>query len=130
MSSSSRLPAIEAASRTRSPQTKRLPSSAVTTSKVLAYACSGTPADCVFLGSTELGLRPPELVVSGINHGPNLADDVNYSGTVAGAVEACLLEIPGLRYRLHPTMKRRLTGDTGRARPRSSIAAFATSSND
>ncbi len=63
--------------------------------KVLAYACSGTPADCVFLGSTELGLRP-ELVVSGINHGPNLADDVNYSGTVAGAVEACLLGIPAL----------------------------------
>ena len=62
---------------------------------VLAYACSGTPADCVFLGSTELSERP-QLVVSGINHGPNLADDVNYSGTVAGAVEACLLGIPGL----------------------------------
>lgn len=63
--------------------------------KVLAYACSGTPADCVFLGSTEL-FDPPELVVSGINHGPNLADDVNYSGTVAGAVEACLLGVPGI----------------------------------
>jgi 5'-nucleotidase len=63
--------------------------------KVLAYACSGTPADCVFLGSTELA-EPPQLVVSGINHGPNLADDVNYSGTVAGAVEACLLGVPGL----------------------------------
>jgi 5'-nucleotidase len=62
---------------------------------VLSYACSGTPADCVFLGSTELALRP-ELVVSGINHGPNLADDVNYSGTVAGAVEASLLGIPAL----------------------------------
>ena len=60
-----------------------------------AYACSGTPADCVFLGSTELGPRP-ELVISGINHGPNLADDVNYSGTVAGAVEASLLGIPAL----------------------------------
>jgi 5'-nucleotidase len=63
--------------------------------RVLAYACSGTPADCVFLGSTELADRP-HLVVSGINHGPNLADDVNYSGTVAGAVEACLLGIPAL----------------------------------
>ncbi|HVN69165.1 MAG TPA: 5'/3'-nucleotidase SurE [Candidatus Binatia bacterium] len=62
---------------------------------VPAYACSGTPADCVFLGSTELAERP-ELVVSGINHGPNLADDVNYSGTVAGAVEASLLGIPAL----------------------------------
>jgi 5'-nucleotidase len=62
---------------------------------VLAYACSGTPADCVFLGSTELAKRP-QLVISGINHGPNLADDVNYSGTVAGAVEASLLGIPAL----------------------------------
>ncbi|HZV76227.1 MAG TPA: 5'/3'-nucleotidase SurE [Candidatus Babeliales bacterium] len=62
---------------------------------VPSYACSGTPADCVFLGSTELFGRP-ELVVSGINHGPNLADDVNYSGTVAGAVEGSLLGIPSL----------------------------------
>ncbi|MBV8068120.1 MAG: 5'/3'-nucleotidase SurE, partial [Candidatus Eremiobacteraeota bacterium] len=50
---------------------------------------------CVFLGVTELSARP-ELVISGINHGPNLADDVNYSGTVAGAVEASLLGVPGL----------------------------------
>ncbi len=63
--------------------------------KVVSYACSGTPADCVFIGSTELCERP-QLVISGINHGPNLADDVNYSGTVAGAVEACLLGIPAL----------------------------------
>lgn len=62
---------------------------------VPAYACSGTPADCAFLGTTELDVRP-ELVVSGINYGPNLADDINYSGTVAGAVEACLLGIPSL----------------------------------
>lgn len=63
--------------------------------KVPAYACSGTPADCVFLGATELAAQP-QLVVSGINHGPNLGDDVNYSGTVAGAVEACLLGVPAL----------------------------------
>lgn len=62
---------------------------------VPAFACSGTPADCVFLGSGELS-QVPDMVVSGINHGPNLADDVNYSGTVAGAVEACLLGIPAL----------------------------------
>jgi 5'-nucleotidase len=66
-----------------------------TDAAVLSYACSGTPADCVFLGSTELSPRP-QLVISGINHGPNLADDVNYSGTVAGAVEASLLGIPAL----------------------------------
>jgi len=62
---------------------------------VLSFACSGTPADCVFLGSTELSGRP-QLVISGINHGPNLADDINYSGTVAGAVEGALLGIPAL----------------------------------
>jgi 5'-nucleotidase len=62
---------------------------------VLSYACSGTPADCVFLGSAELSPRPA-LVISGINHGPNLADDVNYSGTVAGAIEASLLGIPAI----------------------------------
>ncbi len=62
---------------------------------VLSYACSGTPADCIFLGATELSPRP-QLVISGINHGPNLADDVNYSGTVAGAVEASLLGIPAV----------------------------------
>jgi 5'-nucleotidase len=62
---------------------------------VLSYACSGTPADCVFLGSAELSPRP-DLVISGINHGPNLADDVNYSGTVAGAIEASLLGIPAI----------------------------------
>ncbi|HTX60456.1 MAG TPA: 5'/3'-nucleotidase SurE [Verrucomicrobiae bacterium] len=63
--------------------------------RVAHYACSGTPADCVFLGSTVLSSRP-DLVISGINWGPNLADDVNYSGTVAGAIEAALLDIPAI----------------------------------
>jgi 5'-nucleotidase len=63
--------------------------------RVPSYACSGTPADCVFLGATVLSSRP-DLVISGINHGPNLADDVNYSGTVGGAIEGALLEIPAI----------------------------------
>jgi len=62
----------------------------------VAYACSGTTADCVVLGIRELAPRRPNLVVSGINMGPNLADDVNYSGTVAGAVEATLLGVPAM----------------------------------
>jgi len=49
------------------------------------FACSGTPADCVLLGVNELCGGRPDLVVSGINRGANLADDVNYSGTVAAA---------------------------------------------
>jgi 5'-nucleotidase len=61
------------------------------------YATDGTPVDCVRLG--RLGLIEgfaPDLVVSGINHGSNLGDDITYSGTVAAAFEALLLGIPGI----------------------------------
>jgi len=60
------------------------------------FACSGTPADCVLLGINELCGGRPDLVVSGINRGANLADDVNYSGTVAAAVEATIVGIPAI----------------------------------
>lgn len=56
---------------------------------VEAYTCSGTPADCVSLGRYG-ETRPPDLVVSGINAGANLGEEVYYSGTVAAAMEACL----------------------------------------
>lgn len=59
------------------------------------YAVSGTPADCVYLGLFELCPKP-DLVVSGINHGYNLGSDVFYSGTVAGAVEAALHDVPAI----------------------------------
>ncbi|HLA39702.1 MAG TPA: 5'/3'-nucleotidase SurE [Candidatus Glassbacteria bacterium] len=56
------------------------------------YAVDGTPSDCVLLASQRLlDGRLPDMVLSGINHGPNLGDDVTYSGTVAGAFEGCLL---------------------------------------
>jgi 5'-nucleotidase len=61
------------------------------------YATDGTPVDCVRLAS--LGLVEgwlPELVVSGINHGSNLGDDVTYSGTVAAAMEGLLLGLPSI----------------------------------
>jgi 5'-nucleotidase len=54
--------------------------------------CSGTPADCVYMGFNHLLDRPPDLVVSGINSQVNLGDDVVYSGTVAGAREATLMD--------------------------------------
>ena len=58
------------------------------------YAVDGTPVDCVNLAVYGiLGVRP-DLVVSGINKGPNLGEDVVYSGTVSAAFEATLLEIP------------------------------------
>ncbi len=54
----------------------------------------GTPTDCVVLALGELMDPPAEFVLSGINHGANLGDDVLYSGTVAGAMEATILGIP------------------------------------
>ncbi len=63
----------------------------------VGYATDGTPVDCVRLA--QLGLVPgwePEMVVSGINHGSNIGDDISYSGTVAAAIEGLILGIPGI----------------------------------
>jgi 5'-nucleotidase len=61
------------------------------------YAVDGTPTDCVTLAMNHL-LRgkPPDLVVSGINKGGNLGEDLSYSGTVAGALEAAIYGLPGI----------------------------------
>jgi 5'-nucleotidase len=59
-------------------------------------AVDGTPVDCVKLALTGLLPVKPDLVVSGINKGPNLGDDIIYSGTVSGAIEAVLLGIPAI----------------------------------
>ncbi len=58
---------------------------------VPTYACSGMPADCVVLGSYAFFDGAPDLVVSGINRGANLADDIAYSGTVGAAMEGLLV---------------------------------------
>ncbi|MYF35518.1 MAG: 5'/3'-nucleotidase SurE [Synechococcus sp. SB0678_bin_12] len=63
---------------------------------IRAWACSGTPADAVKLGLITLLSEPPDLVLAGINHGPNLGCDVLYSGTVAAAMEGTLLGIPAM----------------------------------
>src|SRR5581483_734045 len=61
------------------------------------FAVKGTPTDCVIMGVRFLlRERPPDLVVSGVNRGQNLADDIGYSGTVAGAIQGCLLGIPSM----------------------------------
>ena len=67
------------------------------------YAVDGTPTDCVNLAVTQIYRRLPDLVVSGINKGWNLGDDVTYSGTVAGALEAALLGVPGIAVSLCAT---------------------------
>ena len=61
-----------------------------------AYEVDGTPTDCVNVAITQLYKEPPDLVVSGINKGYNLGDDVTYSGTVSGALEGSLLGIPSI----------------------------------
>ena len=58
------------------------------------YCVNGTPSDCVHLALTGFLDREPDLVVSGINHGANLGDDVIYSGTVAAAIEGRFLGFP------------------------------------
>lgn len=60
------------------------------------FAIDGTPTDCVMLGMHGLMKRRPALVVSGVNNGANLGDDVSYSGTVAGAHEGMLLGVPSI----------------------------------
>lgn len=60
------------------------------------YEVDGTPTDCVNVALTQLYTSPPDLIVSGINKGYNLGDDVTYSGTVSGALEGALLGIPSI----------------------------------
>jgi 5'-nucleotidase len=68
------------------------------------YEVDGTPTDCVNIAVTKLFGGLPELVVSGINKGYNLGDDVTYSGTVAGAMEGALLGIPSIGVSLERTL--------------------------
>lgn len=60
------------------------------------YATEGTPVDCVRFAELGLVGERPELIVSGINHGSNLGDDITYSGTVAAALEGIVLGIPAI----------------------------------
>ena len=67
------------------------------------YAVDGTPTDCVNIAITSVLRAMPDLVVSGINKGWNLGDDVTYSGTVSGALEAALLGAPAIAVSLQKT---------------------------
>jgi 5'-nucleotidase len=59
------------------------------------FAIRGTPTDCVIMGARHiLGDKPPDLVLSGVNKGRNVAEDVVYSGTIAGALEGTILGLP------------------------------------
>ncbi|UCH84348.1 MAG: 5'/3'-nucleotidase SurE [Candidatus Latescibacterota bacterium] len=60
------------------------------------YKIEGTPTDSVLLGIQGILKRTPDLLVSGINHGPNMGEDVTYSGTVAAAIEGTLIGVPSV----------------------------------
>lgn len=82
------------------------------------YSVDGTPTDCVNIAITKVLDGMPDLIVSGINMGWNIGDDVTYSGTVAGALEGALLGIPSIAVSLQFT---RETFDFG---PAASAAAL------
>jgi 5'-nucleotidase len=84
------------------------------------YSVDGTPTDCVNIGITVVLRGRPDLVVSGINKGYNLGDDVTYSGTVAGALEGALLGIPSVAVSLERTR-----GDFDFSRAASAAATVA-----
>ena len=63
----------------------------------VGYSVNGTPTDCIIIGLLEIMKENnPDLIVSGINRGPNLGDDITYSGTVSAALEGALKGIPSL----------------------------------
>lgn len=59
-------------------------------------AIDGTPADCVAIGLQKLVGEKPDILISGINNGPNLGDDISYSGTVSAAIEGTMYSIPSM----------------------------------
>lgn len=74
------------------------------TGNIEAYACSGTPSDCVMLGALHVWREtPPDIVISGINDGVNVAQDLTYSGTVGGALEGAVCGRPSLAVSLAGT---------------------------
>jgi 5'-nucleotidase len=60
------------------------------------YGVSGTPTDCITLGVNEVLKKRPDLIISGINRGANLGDDVHYSGTVSAAMEGAIMGVPSM----------------------------------
>lgn len=63
-------------------------------------ACTGTPTDCVKLALDRLLPRPPQMIVSGVNHGHNLSVSVHYSGTLGAVVEGCVRGVPSVAFSL------------------------------
>ena len=60
------------------------------------FFINGTPTDCVIIAVNKILTQKPDIIVSGVNNGANLGDDITYSGTVAAAIEGTLLGIPSI----------------------------------
>ena len=82
------------------------------------FAVKGTPTDCVIMGARHIMKDVPDLVLSGVNRGRNAAEDVTYSGTVAGAMEGTVLGIPSFALSQAYSLRDQAAAATGR--PRSS----------
>ena len=67
---------------------------------VIINSCNGTPVDCIKLALNKLLHRPPDLILSGINHGSNASASIFYSGTMAAALEGCINGIPSIGFSL------------------------------
>jgi 5'-nucleotidase len=80
------------------------------------FIIRGTPTDCVIMGVRHFMLdNPPDLILSGVNHGSNLAEDVTYSGTIAAAMEGTLLGVPSIALSQHLTRGERTRWSTAEA---------------
>lgn len=64
------------------------------------YSCTGTPVDCIKLAFDKLLDCPPDLILSGINHGSNSSVSVHYSGTMGAVIEGCIHEVPSVGFSL------------------------------
>ncbi len=71
------------------------------------YGVNGSPADCIYLGLKQVMKFQPDIIVSGINRGANLGQDIYYSGTVSAAREACIMGIPSYAVSLDVDFKSR-----------------------
>lgn len=77
------------------------------------YAVDGTPTDCMQIALKQLLIdTPPDLMLSGVNHGANLGEDVTYSGTVAAAMEATILGIPSIAISLQTKSHEKIQWET------------------
>ena len=80
------------------------------------FAIKGTPTDCTLLGVYELmGELRPDVLLSGINRGPNLAEDITYSGTASAAIEGAMLGIPAVALSQALTLPPRAQAPAGNA---------------